>query len=80
VWRELSNGGGVRITISRWYTPDGHSVSDVGITPDVEVAFDPTRGLENDNQLQAAIDVLTRGDNNRVDAPAAAVPEAPAGP
>src|SRR5690606_41706621 len=37
VWRELSNGGGVRITISRWYTPNGRSVSDVGITPDLEV-------------------------------------------
>jgi len=58
-WRELSNGGGVRITISRWYTPDGHSVSEVGITPDIEVPFDVDAALEGvDNQLEAAIAIL----------------------
>lgn len=58
-WRELSNGGGVRITISRWYTPDGHSVSEVGITPDIEVPFDVDAALEGvDNQLETAIAVL----------------------
>ncbi|HEX3050525.1 MAG TPA: S41 family peptidase [Aggregatilineaceae bacterium] len=55
-WRELSNGGGIRITISRWYTPDGNSVSEVGITPDVEVPYDPD--AEDDNQLAAALAVL----------------------
>jgi carboxyl-terminal processing protease len=58
-WRELSNGGGVRITISRWYTPSGRSVSEVGIVPDVEVPFDPEAFEDGiDNQLQAAIEVL----------------------
>jgi carboxyl-terminal processing protease len=58
-WRTLSNGGGVRITISRWYTPDGHSVSDVGITPDVEVPYvaEDVSG-DPDNQLSAAVAVL----------------------
>lgn len=77
VWRELSNGGGVRITISRWYTPNGRSVSDVGIEPDLEVAFDPIGGRGEDNQLQAAIDLLTMGNDARVDAPAAATPVTP---
>jgi carboxyl-terminal processing protease len=58
-WRTLSNGGGIRITISRWYTPDGHSVSDVGITPDVEVPYvSPEVSGDEDNQLTAAIQVL----------------------
>jgi carboxyl-terminal processing protease len=58
-WRSLSNGGGIRITISRWYTPDGHSVSDVGITPDVEVPFVPEDvSGDPDNQLTAAVAVL----------------------
>jgi carboxyl-terminal processing protease len=59
-WRQLSNGGGIRITISRWYTPDGHSVSEVGIKPDVIVPFEPeaAAGEESDNQLRAALDVL----------------------
>ncbi len=58
-WRTLSNGGGIRITISRWYTPDGHSVSDVGITPDVEVPYvaEDVSG-DPDNQLSAAVAVL----------------------
>jgi carboxyl-terminal processing protease len=55
-WFELTNGGGVRITISRWYTPDGHSVSEVGIQPDVVVEYVPDENA--DNQLEAAIQVL----------------------
>ena len=57
-WRQLSNGGGIRITISRWYTPNGRSVSEVGIEPDVTVAFDPEDTSGEDVQLQAAIKVL----------------------
>ncbi len=58
-WRQLSNGGGIRITISRWYTPNGNSVSDVGIVPDVEVPYSPVEvSGDEDNQLTAAIQVL----------------------
>jgi len=58
-WLTLSNGGGVRITIARWYTPDGHSVSDVGIKPDIEVPYKPQAlRVNEDNQLTAAIQVL----------------------
>ncbi len=58
-WFELTNGGGVRITISRWYTPDGHSVSEVGITPDVVVEYVPeARSGVEDNQLETALQVL----------------------
>jgi len=60
-WRELSNGGGIRITISRWYTPDGHSVSEVGIHPDVVVPYEPSSdraSADADNQLSAAVEVL----------------------
>lgn len=70
VWRELSNGGGIRITISRWYTPNGRSVSEVGIEPDVRVAFDPTLSPDGDTQLEAAIDYLTRSEDARAGAPA----------
>jgi carboxyl-terminal processing protease len=56
-WRELSNGGGVRVTIARWYTPNDRSIQDSGVTPDVEVSSDPT-GEGPDAQLEAAIDWL----------------------
>lgn len=77
-WRELSNGGGIRITISRWYTPDGNSVSEVGIQPDITVPYDPEYELDHeyDNQLTAAIEVLngTYGDTAQtVETPEAAV-------
>ncbi len=58
-WRELSNGGGIRITISRWYTPNGTSVSDVGITPDIVVPYEPEEiSGDTDNQRAAAVEIL----------------------
>ncbi len=58
-WYRLSNGGGIRITVSRWYTPNGRSVSDVGIEPDVVVAYEPDpTGGNADNQLAVALQVL----------------------
>jgi len=58
-WYTLSNGGGIRVTVSRWYTPDGRSVSDHGIQPDVVVAYEPPAGgSDDDNQLTAAVAVL----------------------
>ena len=38
VWTELVDHSGVRITISRWFTPDHNSVAPDGVQPDVIVA------------------------------------------
>jgi carboxyl-terminal processing protease len=59
-WHELVNGGGVRLTIARWLTPDGHWIHEQGVTPDIEVAwedrtFEPG---EDDPQLDAAVNYL----------------------
>ena len=36
-WIALSgNNGAVRITVARWYTPNGRQISGVGITPNIE--------------------------------------------
>ena len=56
-WRELSNGGGVRVTIARWYTPNDRTIQDVGLTPDIEVPSQPDAA--QDDQLQAALDYLS---------------------
>lgn len=59
-WRELSNGGGVRVTIARWYTPHDRTIHQVGLSPDVEVLVDPDVDDGTvDVQLQAAIELLT---------------------
>ena len=59
-WHELSNGGGVRITFSRWLTPDRQWVDGTGLEPDITVELPEFEGgVEfNDTQLQAAIDYL----------------------
>ena len=56
----LSDGSELRVTIARWYTPDNISISEAGITPDIEVASpeDFTLGGEGDTQLERAIEYL----------------------
>lgn len=59
-WHELVNGGGVRLTIARWLTPDGNWIHQQGITPDIEVKWDDRTFApdEADPQLNAALDYL----------------------
>ena len=57
----LKNNGAIRLTISKYYLPSGKSISEVGITPDIEVAEgdDEFRiNTEKDNQLNFAIKLL----------------------
>ena len=54
----LGNGGGIRLTISKYYLPSGKSISEVGVTPDIlveEVGDDFKIKSEKDNQLNYAI-------------------------
>ena len=58
-WRQLANGGGVRLTIARWTTPNGSWIHQQGITPDVEVVLtQDDRDAKLDPQLEAALDFL----------------------
>ena len=63
--RGLSNGGGVYLTIGRWFTPNGRLIEDVGVEPDVIVEFDaealaanPQTNEGGDPQVEAAIKQL----------------------
>ncbi len=54
----LRNGGGMRLTISKYYLPSGKSISEVGITPDIlveEIGDDFEMNSKKDNQLNYAI-------------------------
>ena len=54
----LDNGGGMRLTISKYYLPSGKSISEVGVTPDILVEEEGDDFLINskkDNQLNYAI-------------------------
>ena len=57
----LKNGGGIRLTISKYYLPSGNSISEVGVLPDIFVAEAEDNfkiNSKTDNQLKYAIDLL----------------------
>ena len=57
----LKNGGGMRLTISKYYLPSGKSISDVGVVPDIFVEEDGSDfeiDTQTDNQLNYAINLL----------------------
>ena len=58
VWGRLENDGGVRITISRWFTPDHNSVAPDGIQPDIDAARTAETPPEEDPALDAALAFL----------------------
>jgi carboxyl-terminal processing protease len=58
VWGRLENDGGVRITISRWFTPDHNSVAPDGIQPDIDAARTAETPPEEDPILDAALSFL----------------------
>ena len=57
----LKNGGGMRLTISKYYLPSGKSISEVGVIPDILVEEEGEDFLINsdkDNQLNYAINLF----------------------
>jgi carboxyl-terminal processing protease len=58
VYAPLENGGGVRITISRWFTPDHRSVAPHGVQPDVVVEVADGTPPERDLYLERAVEIL----------------------
>lgn len=54
---EFSTGEILRVTVAKWYTPNGKNINGEGITPDKEVtrSFDQIN-KEEDPQLEAALD------------------------
>ncbi len=54
----LRNGGGIRLTISKYYLPSGNSISEVGVTPDIVVEEEENNfeiNSKKDNQLNYAL-------------------------
>ncbi len=56
----LDDGSGVKITNSKYYTPNGENIHQVGIEPDIEVEWDSDKYKNEgiDNQLEAAKEYL----------------------
>ena len=57
----LKNNGAIRLTISKYYLPSGKSISEIGVSPDIEVEEESENfkmNSENDNQLNFALKLL----------------------
>ncbi len=57
----LKNDGAIRLTVAKYYLPSGKSISEVGVSPDIEVteeSEDFRIKTETDNQLNYAIKLL----------------------
>jgi len=57
----LKNKGAIRLTIAKYYLPSGKSISEVGVTPDIEIveeSKDFKFNSKTDNQLNFALKLL----------------------
>ena len=57
----LKNDGAIRLTVAKYYLPSGKSISEVGVSPDIEISEendDFRIKTETDNQLEYAIKLL----------------------
>ncbi len=53
----IENGGGIRLTTAKYYTPSGRSIQNVGITPDLEIKLPTVKEPPKDGE---AVHVMVR--------------------
>ena len=62
--RISKDGSAIKLTVAKYYTPNGDNIHGTGITPDVEIEYEYTGDTEGtydemqDNQILKAIEVL----------------------
>lgn len=62
--KPLSDGSGIKLTISEYFTPNGTNIHGIGIVPDLVIELNEdveeigVNNIANDNQLQKALEVL----------------------
>ena len=57
----LKNRGAIRLTVAKYYLPSGKSISEVGVSPDIEVSEESDDfqiKTETDNQLNYALKLI----------------------
>ncbi len=62
-WHPLENdAGAIRVTIARWFTPNGRSIQGDGLVPDITVQVtDEDIAAKRDPQLERAVEQLLKG-------------------
>lgn len=59
--RDLPGGSKIKITVARWYRPNGQNIDKKGITPDTEVKLSEADYKQNkDPQKDAAMDIVKK--------------------
>lgn len=57
--KDMSEGATLKVTIAKWLTPNGYSISEQGLEPDVKVEMtDEDFEKERDPQLDKAIEII----------------------
>lgn len=56
---EFSDGSAIKITVAKWFTPNGTSIADEGLKPDIEIEL-TQEDIDNDRdpQLEKAIEII----------------------
>ena len=61
-WTDLgSGGGGLKLTIAKWLTPDKTWIHHIGITPDVLITVPSDKPTGSDPALDKAVQILSTG-------------------
>lgn len=60
----LTDGSAIKLTISKYFTPNGTCIHGTGIEPDVEIEYDrdvmgDEYDIKKDNQIKKALEILT---------------------
>lgn len=59
--QQLANGGSIKVTVAKWFTPLGTGIDGTGIEPDVKVELPAdTTASKDDAQIQKALDILNQ--------------------
>jgi len=58
-YEQYNDGSSLKLTVAKWLTPLGHSIDEVGITPDIEVVLtNDDYNQDKDPQLDKALEIL----------------------
>lgn len=55
-FKKLDDGSSIRVTVAKWFTPSGHSISEQGLEPDIKI--ENNRDTPADEQLDRAKEEL----------------------
>lgn len=58
---DLKGGAFLKITVAKWLTPKGNSISDVGLDPDVKISItEQDAELQKDPQMDKALEIIKK--------------------